>query len=109
MIKKIFVFTAAAIMLMACKKEGCTDVKATNYNSEAKKDDGSCKFENEDGTSYNIPTTFVFTDANGNSTVSYDGQIDRLAQLEEMVVKMKSGTEGMVSEQTLLDMYLLNL
>ena len=103
MIKKIFVFTAAATMLMACKKEGCTDATAVNYNEEAKKDDGSCKFEDE--TSYTVPTTYMFTDANGNSTVSYNGQIDRLNQLEEMVVKMKSGTGAMVSEQDLLDMY----
>ena len=30
--------------LTSCKKEGCTDDWATNYNSEAKKDDGSCKY-----------------------------------------------------------------
>lgn len=104
MIKKIFVFTAAATMLMACKKEGCMDVNAINYNSEAKKDDNSCKYGSSDN-SYNVPTTYTFTDANGNSTVNYGGQIERLTQLEEMVVKMKSGTEGVVTEQTLLDMF----
>lgn len=38
----------AAIMLTAvsCKKEGCTDATATNYSESAKKDDGSCKYEN---------------------------------------------------------------
>lgn len=30
------------ITLVSCKKEGCTDATASNYNSEAKKDDGSC-------------------------------------------------------------------
>ncbi|RYM35938.1 DUF4856 domain-containing protein [Brumimicrobium glaciale] len=105
MIKKIFVFTAAATMLIACKKEGCTDELATNYNTEAKKDDGSCKYTTPEEGSYTVPTSYSFTDANGNSTVSYGGQIDRLSQLEEMVVVMKSGTGAMVSEQTLLDMY----
>jgi len=91
-------------MLVACKKEGCTDELATNYNAEAKKDDGSCKYPTtEEG--YTVPTTYSFTDENGNSTVSYGGQTDRLSQLEEMVVIMKSGTSGMVAEQTLLDMY----
>jgi hypothetical protein len=32
----------ATSLLVGCKKEGCTDVTATNYNEEAKKDDGSC-------------------------------------------------------------------
>ncbi|HZH86040.1 MAG TPA: DUF4856 domain-containing protein [Brumimicrobium sp.] len=105
MINKIFVLTIAATMLMACKKEGCTDATATNYNDNAKKDDGSCTYANSDGVSYTVPTTYVFKDVNGNSTVSYDGQIDRLTQLEEMVVVMKSGTDGPVSAQLLLDMY----
>lgn len=37
----------AAILIcttLSCKKEGCTDATATNYNSEAKKDDGSCTY-----------------------------------------------------------------
>lgn len=33
------------VMLGSCKKEGCTDKKATNYNSNADKDNGSCKYK----------------------------------------------------------------
>lgn len=29
---------------VGCKKKGCTDKNATNYDENAKKDDGSCKF-----------------------------------------------------------------
>ena len=32
-------------LVMSCKKEGCTDATAINYNVEAKKDDGTCKHE----------------------------------------------------------------
>jgi hypothetical protein len=32
-------------LVMSCKKEGCTDATAINYNVEAKKDDGTCKYE----------------------------------------------------------------
>lgn len=34
--------------IMSCKKEGCTDSAAINYDAEAKKDDGSCIFPQPD-------------------------------------------------------------
>lgn len=78
----------AATAMFSCKKKGCMDDKATNYNEEAKKDDGTCKY-----SELSIPSTFSFSDASGNSTVSYGGQTDRLNQLEEMTTYMKAGTE----------------
>jgi hypothetical protein len=38
----ITIFTVTSFT--SCKKEGCTDSNATNYNSKAKKDDGSCTY-----------------------------------------------------------------
>ncbi len=76
----------------ACKKEGCMDVLATNYNEEAKKDDGSCIYP-----TFEVPTTYTFTDASGNNTVSYTGQIERLDQLTEMATYLKSGKEAVLS------------
>jgi hypothetical protein len=76
----------------ACKKEGCIDVLATNYNEEAKKDDGSCIYP-----TFEIPTTYVFADASGNNTVSYSGQIERLDQLTELATYVKSGKEAVLS------------
>ena len=32
---------------VSCKKEGCTDATANNYNEKAKKDDGSCTYDEE--------------------------------------------------------------
>ncbi len=87
----------ATTAIVSCKKKGCTDETATNYSEEAKKDDGSCTYPE-----LSIPSTYSFTDASGNSTVSYGGQADRLNQLEEMTTYMKSGTT------TALDAGILN-
>ncbi len=38
----LFITTA-----MGCKKEGCTNEKAQNYNPKAKEDDGSCTYESD--------------------------------------------------------------
>jgi len=38
----IYTLIAVAILFSGCKKEGCMDSTATNYNPDAEKDDGSC-------------------------------------------------------------------
>lgn len=42
--KVMFLMLAGSLVMAGCKKEGCTDEKATNYNADAKKDDGSCVY-----------------------------------------------------------------
>ncbi len=80
----------AALTVTACKKKGCTDAEANNYNESAKKDDGTCTYDTDEDIK--VPNTYSFTDENGNNTVSYGGQTDRLNQLGEMTTYMKSGT-----------------
>ena len=43
--KIYFILMIAASALASCKKEGCTDPDAVNYNADAGKDDSSCKYE----------------------------------------------------------------
>ena len=49
MSKKILFLLAIVCMAatFSCKKKGCTDPTALNYNADAKKDDGSCSFTKE--------------------------------------------------------------
>lgn len=37
---------------MSCQKEGCTDPLATNFNEEAKKDDGTCSYDTPQNSNY---------------------------------------------------------
>lgn len=53
---------------------------------------------------YTVPTTYVFTDADGNNTVSYSGQTARLDMLEEITSYMKTGnTSGTPLDATTLN------
>ncbi len=93
----------AGIAVTGCKK-GCTDPTAINYDEKAKKDNSECVYKLAE-TGYTIPSTFSFTDASGNSTVNYSGQTERLDQLSEIVVLMKSGTSTVLSAQDIKDMF----
>lgn len=42
--------TFGALVLVSCKKEGCTDDTAINYSDNAKKDDGSCLYNETEST-----------------------------------------------------------
>lgn len=94
-----------ATTIVSCNKKGCTDPLALNYSEKAKKDDGSCQYQVNNDPAYTTPTTYTFTDANGNSTVSYSGQTQRLNMLREMVTYMKTGTTAQLDAQKIKDMF----
>jgi hypothetical protein len=42
--KTVLALSAASLLVFTgCKKEGCTDENAKNYDSKAKKDNGACE------------------------------------------------------------------
>lgn len=104
----LLILGATALIATSCKKKGCTNETATNYSSEAEKDDGSCVFPTTP-TALAVPSTYTFT-RNGNSTVSFGGQTVRMNMLSEMVTKMKTAnTAGVaVTEADLHNMYANN-
>lgn len=60
-----------AVSVVSCKKEGCTEATATNYDSKAKKDDGSCVFP-ETPTTPATPNTVVSGAISVNTTWTAD-------------------------------------
>ena len=95
-ILSIIFFTVITAALSSCSKEGCTDPNASNYDADAKTSNNDlCEYN------YEVPETYVFTDADGNSTVSYSGQTARMDMLSEMVTYLKSANGSNTSPATL--------
>jgi hypothetical protein len=92
---------SATLLIVSCKKKGCTDETALNYSENAKEDDGTCIYD----PAVLIPETYSFTDADGNNTVSYSGQIERLNQLAEMSTYTKGATAYAIDREVLKDMF----
>ncbi len=62
--------------IWSCKKEGCIDQDATNFNADAKKDDGTCTYEGKAVFWYNQAVADSLL-SYGTSSLSYyvDGQV----------------------------------
>jgi hypothetical protein len=70
----IFLIAASlGLSLGSCKKKGCIDQSASNYNSKAKKDDGSCTYKpvitlvGQNPTTVTVGATYVDGGATANA------------------------------------------
>jgi len=68
--KRILLVTVLSLGLTvtSCKKKGCTDSTATNYNEKAKKDDGSCTYDTSN------PNATEFVESGNTVTVTDHGE-----------------------------------
>ena len=84
------IIAASALLLVtstSCKKKGCMDQDAVNYNSEAKKDDGTCKYIPTITVNGNNPENInvgdTYTDAGATAT-NKDGSSDQCNGIQKL-------------------------
>ncbi|MEZ4938317.1 MAG: MbnP family protein [Crocinitomicaceae bacterium] len=66
--------TLSLVMTLdSCKKEGCMDQNAVNYNHDAQKDDGSCTYDEGNQVTVNVNHMFG-TDAMSTDSIYVDPQ-----------------------------------
>ena len=66
--KFLFVLFVFSLVFVGCKKKGCTDPNALNFDSKAKQNDGSCEFA-PIGSSYQGGIIF-YQDGNGGGLIA---------------------------------------
>ncbi|MEX1191240.1 MAG: hypothetical protein WEA99_04650 [Brumimicrobium sp.] len=120
-LNQLLLLAIGTSLVFACKREGCTDQSATNYDKKAKNDDGSCVYDgsggngegNSEDPDYNLTgTTNSSLNVNdifeNSSTVDYyvDGTwtIDAAVTIDPGVrILMKSGSRIRITDNGSLD------
>ena len=79
------------VAVTSCQKKGCTDPNATNYNTEAEKDDGNCEYATDE-------TTVSITD---NITTNTTWTADKVYILASRI-SVESGAELTIEAGTII-------
>ncbi|MCH2234733.1 MAG: hypothetical protein MK078_10840 [Crocinitomicaceae bacterium] len=91
--KKEMILGAALVLglgLASCKKKGCTDETAVNYEAGAKKDDGSCVYDEDDLPAYTADFKSLYNDYREAATQEFT--------IDPTVYNMIEGTDGVKLE-----------
>lgn len=84
----ILFLMAGAVSLSSCKKKGCTDEAAVNFNEKAKKDDGTCNFKPVitivGANPVNVSVGSTYTDGGATAFVKNEGAVDVTNDLSQV-------------------------
>lgn len=76
-LNQLLIVGLGVLMIMACRREGCTDQSADNYDKKAKNDDGSCVYGNGNPNNPNNPNQTLPINLTGSEdsdiTIKYVG------------------------------------
>ena len=78
----------AVVSVVGCKKEGCTDSAAENYDSEATKDDGSCEYHNHATITFDEPMMGEVIPLANAGNVHVHIEVNYTIEGEEIEVKL---------------------
>ena len=104
----IAIVSLSSASFMSCKRQGCTDVNANNYDSKAKKNDNTCTYPaintSSTGKSGDISgsggtASKTFNFSNSNPTAGWDMSINSSSGSFQLVLKDASG--AVVVDKTL--------
>lgn len=96
MIRSILILIISSFFIISCKKEGCTDDSAENYNPNANTDDGSCTYQ-LDQLKINVNTTFGIQNFYLDSIYQTDeGYFVKFTDVKFFVSDLKNNTDTLI-------------
>lgn len=103
--KTIAIFSFIALsttMISSCSKEGCTNVSALNYDSKAKKDNGTCVFNNVSSQMVTVAQNEWIGDGDGyEATKTLSILNNSIAENGVVMAYMKDGADYVAMPLTL--------
>ena len=85
-----------SLFTTSCKKKGCTNETALNYDADAKKDDDSCEFGDTTKPVITImePTESMYHLMNGSATIPIKVEASDDDELHSLIVSLKNTGSG---------------